>query len=69
MLAKLRKAKNLTQNQLAKKLNCSRTLVSAYENKTIPTISQMQKLADALDVDLQTIVACFVQDNKKTKKE
>lgn len=72
MLAELRKTKNLTQNQLATKLNCSRTLISAYENKVTPNIAQMQKLADALDVDLQTIVACFVQQDKKqqkTKKE
>ena len=71
MLAELRKTKNLTQNQLATKLNCSRTLISAYENKVTPNIAQMQKLADALEVDLQTIVACFVQDKKqqKTKKE
>lgn len=62
--------KNITQSMLAKKLKVTQPCISNWCNrKGQPNIQTMQKLADALDVDLQTIVACFVQDNKKTKKE
>ena len=63
-------SKNITQSMLAKKLKVTQPCVSNWCNrKGQPNLQTMQKLADALDVDLQTIVACFVQDNKKTKKE
>jgi transcriptional regulator with XRE-family HTH domain len=63
----------LTQSQLATKMSVHQTTISNWKLKKVtPAIAQMQKLADALDVDLQTIVACFVQQDKKqqkTKKE
>ena len=71
-LTELRRSKNLAQTDLAKKLKICQSTVSMWErNKSTPTYRTMRKLADALDVDLQTIVACFVQDKtqQKTKKE
>ena len=71
-LKNLRKSKCWSQKRLANQINRSIATVSLIENcKLTPNLQTMQKLADALDVDLQTIVACFVQDNRqqKTKKE
>lgn len=71
-LKNLRKSKLITQKEIAKKTGWSTGKISMLENNKItPNLPTMQKLADALEVDLQTIVACFVQDKKqqKTKKE
>lgn len=69
MLKNIREDNNLTQKQLARNCATTQSTISKWElRKVTPTIAQMQKLADALEVDLQTIVACFVQDNKKTTK-
>lgn len=62
MLAKLRKSKKLTQRELASKLNISRTAISSYENNVVPPLDTMRKLADALEVDLNTIVNCFLHE-------
>ncbi len=64
-LKNLRKSKLITQKGIAKKTGWSTGKISMLENNKItPNLPTMQKLADALDVDLQTIVACFVQDAK-----
>ena len=45
-LKELRKNKNLTQAQVAKKLNLSRSLLSEYEaNSRMPTVETLQSLA------------------------
>ncbi|MBQ7977257.1 MAG: helix-turn-helix transcriptional regulator [Clostridia bacterium] len=61
----LRKRKLLTQLQLAKLLNCSIGCISLWEaGKSSPNIMTMRKLADVLEVDLNTIVNCFLQNEK-----
>ncbi len=61
--------KSMTQNLLSKTIGVSQPAISKWcTGKSEPSLYYMQKLADALEVDLQTIVACFVQDNKKTTK-
>lgn len=64
------KKNEVTQTEIAKRIKCTQQVISKWcTGKSEPSLYYMRKLADALDVDLQTIVACFVQDNKKTKKE
>lgn len=61
-LIQLRNSKNLTQKQLANLINVTQTAISKFEkNIAIPKFHTMQKLADALEVDLQTIVECFIK--------
>jgi len=61
--------KGITQNELAKRLNLSQASISLWvTKKNFPRFETMQKLAVALDVDLQTIIECFVQDEKNAKK-
>ncbi len=46
--------KGLTQTELAKKLNTTQSVVSRVESaKTVPTLSFLKRLADALNVSLQ----------------
>lgn len=69
-LVQLRNSKSLTQLELALQLKVTQTTVSKWEKKkALPNIKTMQKIAKILDVDLQTIVNCFVKDKEKTKKE
>lgn len=61
----LRHLKEITQADLAKLVNVSTNAISQYEsNQRTPKLDTMQKLADALDVDLQTIVNCFVKNEE-----
>ena len=50
-LKEVRKAKCLTQDELAEKADISRVMVSRYESGTvIPTVDVLVRIADALDV-------------------
>ena len=50
-LAEARKAAKITQKELAEKLGINRATLSKYENGTIDlNLSQLQKIADALNV-------------------
>ena len=65
-LRDIRKSKLLSQNDLAKKLDLKQSTIAMWENsKSIPPYKTMQKLADALEVDLQVIVNCFVKNEKE----
>lgn len=55
-----RKSLNLTQEQLAQRLNGKKSLVSNYENGySTPDIETLIKLADIFDITLDELVGRF----------
>ena len=53
----LRKKKNMTQDELAEKLNVTRQAVSSWENgKTQPDIETLTQLAEAFDVSVERLI-------------
>lgn len=69
-LRQLRKSKKVQIAEITLALKCSRNTISQYETgKRTPSIETMQKLAKALEVDLQTIVNCFVKDKNENNKK
>lgn len=51
-----RKAKNMTQEDLAAKIGVNRATISKYESGIIsPTVEQLAEIAQALDVDFSTL--------------
>ena len=56
-LKQLRKEKNLTQEELAKKLYTSSRTISRWETgKTLPDLNSLIELADFYDVDIREII-------------
>ncbi|WP_409303460.1 helix-turn-helix domain-containing protein [Peribacillus sp. SCS-155] len=57
-IRRLRKGKNITLSQLAKKTNISKSYLSNIERniQTNPTIGILVKLAIALDADIQSLI-------------
>ena len=56
-ISQLRKEKNISQTQLADKINASREAISKYErNETIPSVEVAKKMADAFEVTLDFLV-------------
>ena len=57
-IAKARKNANLTQEQLAEKLQVARQTVSKWEaGATMPTVPGLVKLAEALQTDCNSLLA------------
>jgi transcriptional regulator with XRE-family HTH domain len=53
----IRRARHLSQRQLAGRMQVPRTYISKIENgKAIPTLSSLERLADALGVDIRHLV-------------
>lgn len=53
----LRRLRHLSQRQLANRMQVPRTYISKIENgKAIPTLGSLERLADALNVDLSQLV-------------
>ena len=53
----LRKKKNMTQDELAEKLNVTRQAVSSWENgKTQPDVETLTQLAEVLEVSVERII-------------
>lgn len=53
----VRKQEGMTQNELAEKLGINRATLSKYENGQIdPTISQLEKISEILDVSLFDLI-------------
>lgn len=53
----LRKARHLSQRQLASRMQVPRTYISKIENgKAIPTLGSLERLANALEVDICQLV-------------
>ena len=64
-IAKLRKEKGMTQNQLAEKMNVTDKAVSKWERDlSCPDINTISKLADILDVSVEELLKA-----KKSKYE
>lgn len=62
----IRKARHLSQRQLAGRMQVPRTYISKIENgKAIPTLGSLERLADALEVD----VAQLVRDRRSRREE
>lgn len=72
-ISKLRKEKNMTQEELAEKVNISAQAVSKWENDiSLPDISVLPTLADLFNVSIdellgrdKTVVVEMTEDNKK----
>ncbi len=72
-LISLRKKNNLTQNELAKKLNYSDNTVSRWEHAEItPSIETLQEIANIYNVSLESLikenVVAKVEKNEKSYK-
>ena len=53
----LRHVRNLSQRQLAARMNVPRTYISKIENgKAMPTLSSLDRLARALEVDISALL-------------
>ena len=53
----LRRSRNLSQRQLAARMNVPRTYISKIENaKATPTLSSLERLASALEVDITALL-------------
>jgi transcriptional regulator with XRE-family HTH domain len=62
----IRKARHLSQRQLASRMQVPRTYISKIENgKAIPTLGSLERLADALEVD----VSALVRDARSRREE
>ena len=56
-IQKFRKAKNITQEELAEELNVTRQAVSNWEtDKTQPDVDTLTQLSEALDVTVEELI-------------
>lgn len=70
MIVSIRKEKGLTQKELAEKLNISPAMVNQYEkNKRNPKKETLQKIADALDINVLTLAFPFIDEFRDLKKD
>ncbi|MBR5484997.1 MAG: helix-turn-helix domain-containing protein [Oscillospiraceae bacterium] len=72
-LRKLRVQKNLTQEELAQKMELSKSAISMYENgNRVPTLALLKKFAEFFEVDLDSLAGTPAAKNiiplPKTKK-
>jgi transcriptional regulator with XRE-family HTH domain len=62
----LRRARHLSQRQLASRMQVPRTYISKIENgKAIPTLGSLERLAGALEVDMRQLV----RDSRSRREE
>ncbi|MBS4206696.1 helix-turn-helix transcriptional regulator [Bacillus sp. FJAT-50079] len=63
LLRELRKAKNLTTQELADKVNVSQSYISRFENnKAIPDVDMLDRILHALDSNLSSFFASDFND-------
>ena len=68
-IASLRKAKGMTQNELAEKMNVTDKAVSKWERDlSCPDINTISKLADILDVSVEELLKAKKKENSNTAK-
>ena len=69
-IAKFRKEKNLTQEELAKKINVSPKTISSYENNhNLPNIEILISLSQELDVSINDILGVNEENSKEIKNK
>lgn len=69
-IAKFRKGKNLTQEELACKINVSPKTISSYENnRNLPTIETLLLLSQTLDISIDEIIGKTNKDKNDTKEK
>ncbi|HSZ15664.1 MAG TPA: helix-turn-helix transcriptional regulator [Terracidiphilus sp.] len=62
----IRRARHLSQRQLAGRMQVPRTYISKIENgKAIPTLGSLERLASALEVE----VSALVRDSRSRREE
>ncbi|HVX56790.1 MAG TPA: helix-turn-helix transcriptional regulator [Candidatus Saccharimonadales bacterium] len=62
----IRRSRHLSQRQLAGRMQVPRTYISKIENgKAIPTLGSLERLAEALEVDLSQLV----RDSRSRREE
>lgn len=62
----IRRARHLSQRQLAGRMQVPRTYISKIENgKAIPTLGSLERLAEALEVDMRQLV----RDSRSRREE
>ena len=67
MISSLRKEKNMTQNDLAEKMNVTDKAVSKWErNLSCPDVNSIPKLAEILDTTVEELIN--TQSKKENKK-
>lgn len=65
----LRLIKNITQHQLAIKLNCKQTNISKYETgATQPKLEQLPKIAEILNCSIEDVVTALINSQKEGVK-
>lgn len=70
ILKKLRKSRNLTQQQLASKMNLAKSTISMYENgKREPNFEQLEAFADIFNVDMNTLIGNDIKQNSNEPDE
>jgi len=69
-LKELRRAKGLTQLQLAELLNTSQRMIAHYERQNNrPRIDKIKAIAEALNVPIEELVGSEEKNGRKTNKE
>ena len=71
-IAKLRKEKNMAQQQLADKLNVTDRAVSNWENgRRLPDYSILKELCNILEISINELFVCkkIEKEKKKEKKK
>ena len=67
ILKKLRQDNNLTQEELAKKINNSRSNIANYENgKNMPSVEVLEKLSELFQVSTDYLLG---KSNERTPKQ
>jgi len=67
-LRRYRKRKNYSQEKLAKELHYGYTAIANYESgRNEPSIDDLIRLAKALNVTVDELVACFLKLNEENQ--
>lgn len=69
-IKKIRKEKNLTQDELAERLHCTRQTISNYENgKSEPGIDLLIEIAGVLGVEINDLIYGFKKKENRRKQK